>query len=335
MLAHAPAHARTLALALGLVALLVALPRPLSAQVSSEAVVESRREQAKLSFQRGAAMFRSAQYGDAVKAFLEADRLAPSPALSFNIALSYERLTDTSGALRWYRDYLRRSPGAKNATEVRARVAELAARLARSGVQQLSVLSTPAGASVLIDGRAAGVTPFTGDLKPGLHHVELELEGYRRSRSDAQLRADAPLEVNLTLLRDTTPTALYVRSGPGGESSPNDPGADHAGARRFGPVPWVFLGAGLAGLGVATGFEIARRGDEQDARDAPSQVAFQSELDDMNRNQTRARVFAGIGGGLLLTGGVLLLFNQRVQETPRVGLGCTSEGCAASARGSF
>ncbi len=320
------------------------VPAPALAQAqSSEAAVEARRDEAKLSFQRGAELYRTGQYEAAVKSFLEADRLAPSPALSFNIARAYERLEDVSGALRWYRDYLRRSPNAKNATEVRARVAELSAKLARSGLQQLTVLSTPTGASVLIDGRPVGVTPFSGDLKPGKHRVQLELAGYEPISNDALLQANAPLELDLSLARDRGPaTTLHVSSDP-------DPGAhgtqaNGASGRRFGAVPWVMLGAGALSLGLATGFELARRGDEKDAQNADSQVAFKSELDSMEKNQTRARVFAGVGAGLLLGGGVMLLFNQKVgpargdasrSGAPRFALGCSAGGCAALASGGF
>ena len=77
-----------------------------------ETSVERGREQAKQHFQAGSAHYAAGRYREAVVDFVEADRLAPSPALSFNIARAYERLADSSGALRWYRDYLRHSPNA-------------------------------------------------------------------------------------------------------------------------------------------------------------------------------------------------------------------------------
>lgn len=111
-------------------------------------------------------------------------------------------------------------------------------------------------------------------------------------------------------------------------------------------MPWFVLGAGAVSLGIATGFELARSADEDAARDAASQVEFKSELDSMERHQTMARVFAGVGAGLLVTGGVMLAFNQRVGsprdstarrlvEGSRVGFACVPGGCGASARGSF
>ena len=67
----------------------------------------------------------------------------------------------------------------------------------------------------------------------------------------------------------------------------------------------------------------------------------------MENNQTRARIFAGIGAGLALGGGVLLIFNQRTSaapprdsasnklEPPRLAFGCRADGCGAVAQGTF
>ena len=97
------------------------------------------------------------------------------------------------------------------------------------------------------------------------------------------------------------------------------------------------MGGGLASLGGALGFELARRSDEADARHA-DQLHFKAETDDMQRHQTTARVLAGVGGALFVTGGVLLLLDTRSNHgstPPRVALGCTAQGCNASAQGSF
>jgi tetratricopeptide (TPR) repeat protein len=296
---------------------------------SSEAVVESRREHAKLEFKRGSELYDAGQYRDAVAAFMAADKLAPSAALSFNIALAYEKLDDASGALRWYRDYLRRNPRAPNATSVEARVNELSLKLGRRGQQQLTVVSIPDGASLQIDGRPVGVTPFTGELPLGPHRVRLELSGYRAADSELTLGPNAARELNVALDASASPAVQAAKSGKNTDATLRD-----SEGRRFGVVPWLFVGGGLASLGGALGFELARRSDEKDARNT-SQLAFKREIDAMQRHQTTARVLAGVGGALLVTGGVLLLFNTRAPAPPRVAFGCTLQGCSASAQGSF
>jgi tetratricopeptide (TPR) repeat protein len=299
---------------------------------STEAMVEARRSDAKQRYQRGVEQYRAGRYAEAVAAFLEADRLAPSPALSFNIARAYERLDDTSGALRWYRDYLRRNPNAKNAAGVKERIAALAARLAQTGLQQLSVLSTPDGATVLVDGQAVGATPFTGELAPGRHLVLIERQGYRQARHEIVLAPSTPTELNVSLEpepRRASPALAGER-----ESAPNRD-SDRAGNRRFGVLPWFIAGTGMAGLGGAVGFELARRSEERAARGSQSQLEYKKHLDNSLDHQTRARVLVGVGGGLLVTGSVMLLFNDRAPNPTRVALACTARGCAATAKGSF
>ena len=65
------------------------------------------------------------QYRAAIEHFKEADRLAPSARLSFNVALVYERMSDVPNALAAYRDYLRRGPDADNTAETSQRIARL------------------------------------------------------------------------------------------------------------------------------------------------------------------------------------------------------------------
>jgi tetratricopeptide (TPR) repeat protein len=316
-----------------LLVLSLSVSQPAVAEVaSSEAKVEARREAAKAKFQQGSELYESGQYHEAVQAFMEADGLAPSAPLSFNIARAYERLNDPSGALRWYRDYLRRSPRAPNVGEVRGRVSALSAKLAQSGVQQLTVLSMPVGASVTVDGRVVGVTPFTGDLALGEHRVSLDLPGYREQTHEVVLAHGAPTDLSSNLEREPEPNRSTSPPGAAGDLPP-----DQGGGRRFGVAPWLVAGSGIATLGGALGFELARRSHETEARDAPDQVSFVAETEAMQRDQTTARVLAGAGSALFIAGAVMLFVNDKTpaRSAQRVGLGCTFTGCTASAGGVF
>jgi tetratricopeptide (TPR) repeat protein len=313
----------SLIVALGAATWLTAVPARAQTP-SSEASVEARREQAKARFQAGSAHYAAGEYRKSVADFLEADRLAASPALSFNIARAYERLSDTSGALRWYRDYLRRSPNANNAAEVRAKVSELSAKLARTGQQQLTVLSMPPGATVVIDGRAVGVTPFTAELSLGKHRVLLDLAGYREAKQEITLTPSAAEDLSVNL-------SPVPPKGVGPEREREAPVA----STRSSAWPWVIGGAGVVGLGGALAFELKRRSEESAARDASSQIAFKEHSDTMNADQTRARILAGIGGALVVGGAVMLVIDRQQPERPKLGLGCTLQGCSAVAKGHF
>lgn len=319
--------------ALGL-ALVSATPARARADApSAEAGAEARRSEAKARFDEGVNAFREHRWADAVQSFRQADAIAPSAALSFNIAKAYEHLEDTTSALRWYRDFLRRSPQAANVGEVQARVAALAAALAQRGVQQLTLLTTPAGAALTLDDRQLGTAPLTLELPPGAHRLHVELPGYRAVDRDFVLDARMPQDVVVPL--EPLAGAPVASPAPGAPATPATSAAPHATERRFGVAPYIVLGAGGASLLGALGFELARRSAESSAKNEP-QLEYQQHYDAMQTRQMTARVLLGVGAALAVTGGVLLVLNtpKRAEESA-LSLGCGPGGCGLGWRRSF
>lgn len=303
--------------------------RTTAAATGTETTQEQRRASARARYQEGADAYSAGRYKDAVDLFLEADQLSPSAPLSFNVARAYEHIGDDAGALRWYRDYLRRAPTAENAADVRAIVTALALTLAKKGVQQLTVLSSPVGATVAIDGTPVGVTPWTGELNPGKHKLLLTYRGYTDERRAIVLSATEPRDINLQLEQSTAATTA-PRSAAAGESSSSGP--------RLGPLPWLSLGVGAAALGAALAFEVARRSAESDARQEQTQLGYQSRLEAEQSRQTAARVLVGVGAGLAVVGGVMLLLDSKETAhaaTASAGLVCMPGLCAVSAGSRF
>lgn len=307
------------------------------------AASDTRRADAKVRYEQGAQAYAAGRFKDAVDLFLEADRLAPSAPLSFNIARAYEKLGDDSGALRWYRDYLRRAPDAANAKDVQATVSKLEDLLSKKGVQQLTVMSTPPGATVLVDDRPVGVTPWTGDLFPGRHRVALTLRGYDDQTLEVDLAAHRSQDVSATLVAQAaTPGGAAAAPATGTEaapaaSAPVDRPSDEGG-KKFGILPWVTIGAGGAALGGALVFELMRRSAESDAESEQTQIGYKEKLDEMESRQTTARILAGVGGALVIAGGVLLVLDLGSSEKKSAAaltLEPTPGGAFASARGSF
>src|SRR5689334_18015930 len=72
-------------------------------------------QRAKAELDAGVAAYQAQRFQEAIEHFLAADRLLPNSALSFNVARAYERLSDEAGALRSYRDFLRRAPSLADA----------------------------------------------------------------------------------------------------------------------------------------------------------------------------------------------------------------------------
>jgi tetratricopeptide (TPR) repeat protein len=312
---------------------------------------EAKRADAKSRYEQGVEAYKKDRFKDAIDLFLEADRLAPSAPLSFNIARSYEKIGDDAGALRWYRDYLRRDPNAKNAADVHKVVRGLESSLAKKGVQQITVLSTPAGGTVTVDGHPVGVTPFTGEFAPGKHEVDVSLRGYADSQQSVALSADEARDLIVRLVPDSgaasvppppgaapastsaappvsTATSLSIDSG----VSPERTGP------RFGVLPWIGLGVGVAALGGALTFELSRRRAEDQAKNDQTQVGYQDKLDTMHSRQTTARILAGVGGAFVVAGGVLLaldLSSPRSKERVAFSLSCAPQSCGLIASGRF
>jgi hypothetical protein len=309
---------------------------------------EGKRVEGRARYERGADAYSKGRFTDAIDLFLEADALAPSAALSFNIARAYEKIGDDASTLRWYRDFRRRAPEAKNGPEVDERIHVLEKALAAKGVQQLTVLTSPQGATVIVDDQPVGVSPFTGQFAPGKRRLVISLKGYADSAQDVELAADRAKDVNVPLVPETRvpgaptpegavgPTSASGVAGPAGSS----PAADHASGPRFGILPWIGLGAGALTLGGAGAFEMMRRSAEEDAKADKTQVGRKEELDKMHSRQTTARVLGAVGGALLVTGGVLLVLDLSTRsktdgQSAALGLDCLTDECSVRAWGSF
>jgi tetratricopeptide (TPR) repeat protein len=279
------------------------------------AASETKLAEAKARYEQGVEAYASGHFKDAVDLFLEADRMSPSAPLSFNIARAYEKLGDDSGALRWYRDYLRRAPDAPNAKGVEELVLRFESRLARKGVQQLTVISEPTGATVSIDEKPVGVTPWTGDLTPGPHRVGLTLRGYLDATNEVEVARDRAqdLSMQLVLAPPRTEPAPVVAAAPAAKPEPPvaapGPGAEASQSSGFGVWPWVTLGAGGAALGAGVVFEFLRQSSEERAEGEETQIGYKEALDEMESRRTTARVLVGVGGALAIAGGTLLIID--------------------------
>jgi tetratricopeptide (TPR) repeat protein len=288
--------------------------------------------EAQVQFEQGVSAYEEGRYRDAVDRFKEADRLAPSPLLSFNIAKVYDRMQDPKSALAAYREYLRRLPEADNRLETSQRISELELMLQRQGVQQVTIVTTPPGATVLIDDVARGVTPWTGELEPGPHRLALRLEEHRDTMRTFELPARHSIDIELQLAPAEVPAPPPAPRGP---------------ARPLAPLPeaspapswwtWTLFGGSAALLAGSGAFELSRRSAESSAVKNPVQIDSQREWDAMERRQLLARVLLGSGLVVGAVGGVSLYFDLRrsAEERAKVGLACEGDGCRVLARGRF
>jgi hypothetical protein len=287
-----------------------AQPRSQSAEAEGE--TGNPTEIAKQNYRLGVQAFSEGRFQDAITAFLVADRLAPSAALSFNIARANDELHKPEESIYWYGDYLRRSPESPDRNEVQSLITEREHALQSRGVQLLVVLSQPSGATVYVDDAPIGQTPWHGTLSAGKYRLRVELTGYTSVASETFLHADKSLVVPFELEsapvepaqapavaapESVAPVAPKPASPPPPESS-------------MGVWPWVALGAGAASFAVAGGFELARRSAEDEAKSGQVQLEVQDALDRMDSHQTMARVMVSAGVVFSALGGTLLFLDR-------------------------
>jgi len=170
------------------------------------------KDRARVLFQQGVAAYRAGKYYEAVEIFLNTQRIYPDTQLCFNVARAYENQGNGAAALRYYRDYLRQADRPSDGDDVRERVRRLEQQLAQRGVQQMSVLSQPESATVLLDGKPVGITPWTGETYPGKHRLALTLDGHAAQEQVIDVDAYAAHDVSLVLM--PLPTAKMTAPAP-------------------------------------------------------------------------------------------------------------------------
>ena len=63
----------------------------------------------------------------------------------------------------------------------------------------LEISTSPAGASVSIDGIGRGATPANIKLQAGTHHLAIEMAGYQTISEDITVSNNQTIQVNRTL----------------------------------------------------------------------------------------------------------------------------------------
>ncbi len=292
---------------------------------------------ARARFQAGVTAYQARRFREAADLFRQADDLQPSARLSYNIAKAYEQMGDDPMALSYYREYLRRLPDADNRLETSRAIARLELALQERGLQQLTVLSTPPGATLLIDGEPRGVTPWTGELAPGVHHVQMQLRGFLDEERDIELPARHALDVRGQLQKPEASAPEPEAAEPPATDPPQRPDLS-AGLSpppavevdRARPRWWTWTLAGgtaalAAGAAVA---EITRRSAEEAAQSAEGQIEHKDHFDTMESRQTVARVLGGAAAVAGIASGISLYFDlsSAPDSSFHAGLGWGEEG---------
>jgi tetratricopeptide (TPR) repeat protein len=189
-------------------------------------------------FQNGLVHYDLKEYPEALTSFRDAYRVVQDPAFLFNIAQCYRRLGQNPEALDFYRNYLRRSPGASNRAEVERRIQEIEHEI-QSGRSQTPVSKPPA-------------PPPVAPARP--------------SEPPSAPPPQAPPPVVTTVPPPAPPPAAPVA-----DLTASPPPEKEGGAIYTRWWFWTAIGAVVAS-GIAIGYVVSHRGEIGDCRDLPASM---------------------------------------------------------------
>lgn len=199
---------------------------------------------ARADFREGMAAYEARRFHEAITAFQRAATLVPSADLWFNIARAYEELGEIEPAIEYYRRYLRDRVDPPDRDRVQDHIAALEERAESERVDARRAPTTGtlridvdvAGASVLVDDQAVGVSPLAVPLtyQAGTHLIDVRLPG--RVPFRAEVRIDPGSSVTAIASMPQMTEYRSVR-----------------GTRR---VTWVMAALAAASLGASIGLGV-------------------------------------------------------------------------------
>lgn len=170
--------------------------------------------------------------------------------------------------------------------------AELVVGKRLPALSPLSVRSLPAGAAVLVDGASVGNTPLDVTLPPGLHTIELKMQGMQTRRRSVELIAGAPT----ALVVDERLTEVAVAPAAVERDAGEPAQREHGRSTRF------WLGVGAAGVGAAAvasasifglkALEHRNRGEE--IKDSATDAEWKALDDDIHSARLASNISWGV-----------------------------------------
>jgi hypothetical protein len=138
------------------------------------------KQQAREAFQAGVKAFQQGDFAAALAKFQQADGAAHSPAITYNVARTLEKLNRAQAAVDAYEAYVAEAGEGGEFTSA----AVIAIAQLKSRSTQLSIESTPGGAQITLDGeKLKQKTPLTTLVVRGPHQIGLELADWKEART--------------------------------------------------------------------------------------------------------------------------------------------------------
>ncbi|MFO8071829.1 MAG: PEGA domain-containing protein [Polyangia bacterium] len=222
-------------------------------------------------FMAGQDYYTQGRYEKAIEEFKEAYRLDPRPLLLYNIAQAHEKLGDLYEAVDYLKRYLEAEPDSEDRTTLLNKVANLEARIAKTGVE---ITCNQAEATVYVDGEEKGKTPISEviALPVGAHKVQVSKQGFADFTINVGVSAGQTTPVEALLEPGETGPAPVPAAGGEGEEGAGEEGEveeeeEEGGVEALDVVPWAIAGVGAAaaivGFGVVGGMAMGNDDHDQ------------------------------------------------------------------------
>jgi len=151
--------------------------------------------------QQGVRAFAEGRFRDAMALFGASYRAGGPPTELWNVARCQLKLDNPEDARRTLEEFLERKDlGDSDRADGRRLLDEIERR-----PSTFVVASTPAGATVNVDGRALGITPFASTLAPGAHEVKVERAGAGSTTRHVEARDGRAIVISVDLQTDAEP----------------------------------------------------------------------------------------------------------------------------------
>jgi len=167
-------------------------PRDAPAHAAARASVDSARELD----QQGVRSYRAGRYTDAIAYFRAAYQMGGPSSELWNIARCREGMDDAEGAAAAIDEYLALSDLPAQDRKDAAREAQAL----RARPSTLTIMTTPPGAYVNVDGKAlSGSTPLSAEVRAGSHTIAVQRAGYLPAAQTIEARFGRAVIVALDL----------------------------------------------------------------------------------------------------------------------------------------
>src|SRR5450432_2475925 len=209
-------------------------------------------ERANLLFKKGKLAFNDGKYSDALRIYSEAWQLKQSPDIAANLAQTESELGKHRDAAEHYAFALAHL--LPSSTDEQKKALAEGLEVEKKAVGTLHVTLEPEDASLSVDGAVVAL-PATGDLfvDPGAHQCSVNHEGYEPNQQSVSVSKGRSqvLWIKLDPVGGSAAAAKPIGSSTSGAANP--PGIADTGSSGDRSLVPVFVGGGIAVVGLAAG----------------------------------------------------------------------------------